>query len=242
MALQCLRSVLWIKTSRRTWIESSLRTRKRIFSYLPQRHRNKAWDPSYPCQLCQVTEIMVAAVPLRSPWLCSQRRITRGCPFRSGVPGRTTTSLLLWPLDIGGSQHDKRWKSCFTQQGKQSVRAQGLCVLWNLTLSAGKMILKSSVMGFTHKITKWGLCFRQCNINDPSKRMNYLYSLQGTFFGEYVEDWQTCCRSFRMMNCTSHVKRNVIEMMAFMCTLHKCCVYVRKTALFSINASIAARP
>jgi len=84
---------VWIR-----WSESSLRTCKRIFSYLPQGYQNKAGDPSCPCHLCQVTEIMVGAVSLRSPWLCSQRGITRGCPFRSGVPGRTTTSLLLWPL------------------------------------------------------------------------------------------------------------------------------------------------
>lgn len=195
MALQCLRSVLWIKISR----ESSPRTSKRIFSYLPQRHQNKAWDPSYPCQLCQVTEIMVAGVPLRSPWLCSQRGITRGCPFRSGVPGRTTTSLILWPLDIGGSQHDTRWKSCFTRLGQTTGQGSGtLCLVKPDIVCGQDYIKKSNVMRFTHK-TKWGLCFQQCNINDPSKRMNYWYSLRGTL-SEYVEEWQIC-RSI-VMNCT----------------------------------------
>lgn len=47
-------------------------------------------------------------------------------------------------------------------------------------------IKKSSMMGFTRK-TKLGLGFQQCNIDDPSKRLNYLYSLRG-IFSEYAEE------------------------------------------------------
>lgn len=197
--------------------------------------------------MCQVTEIMVAAVPLRSPWLCSQRGITRGCPFRSGVAGRTTTSPLLWPLDIRRVPTWHETKVCFEKPdivcGQDDIK-------------------KSSMMGFTRK-TKLGLGFQQCNIDDPSKRLNYLYSLRG-IFSEYAEEWQKCCRSFNItrMYCDElfvphkamkwkkapkNLWRNMTKFFLYLLNtsvgVHSLKEYTEKRLqnAFSINASIAAR-